>query len=1262
LPESKESQEAAPVSREAEEKPPKARPEQEGSTMSARKTTIALLAIVAWTLVPLSQAHAAGPAWSVSITSFPASFIAGESGDAIDGPAVRVNAQNIGDGPTTGAYSVKTILPAEFKPGSGISGKDQLGNPLSCAAAGQVVTCTTSAPLAAGGSAAITIPVDVDAGVQAGSSLRVEASAEGGGAAKVSTVRSIGVGIPAWAPLGIPLPTNFAPGTKNEILVSVPNIGTAATSGTVTITDTLPAGLKPVSAGAIGASAEFGGSSCGIAGQTVSCTQVGSVPADLEAEVSVIVAVDPLAPPGTHSDQITVEGGGAAPAFASTPITVSAGIPAFGFVGDDDKGFRAPLTGPDGSPATQAGSHPNRQIIEFSFPTERPGGSLGAAGHVHGASADLPRGLIANPSATPVLCTEAQMLTIETPGCPAASQIGTATVLTLAAVPEGATRPLFNMVPPPGSPSSFAFDAANSGSLVHILGGVRGDREFELSGGSADAIALTFHPVFGVRVEFWGDPTSGSHDRARGGCGLASHDCPVEPNETAFLTLPTDCPGTPMQTVGRADSWEQLGLFHESVYESADLAGEEVTVSGCNQLHFEPTIDVKPTTNLTDSPSGLEVKLHQPQDTQLGHLSTAAMKDTTVTLPEGMSANPSQADGRAACSSAQIGMTTAVGQSPPHFSMAPDSCPDAAKLGTVEVSTPLLNQYGADHKLAKDPETGNPIPEPLHGSVYLAKPFENPFGSLLAIYLSINDARTGTIAKLAGQVIPDPQTGQLTTRFTRNPELPVEDIELRLFPGARAPLVTPPTCATHTTRANLIPWSSPEGAEVNLQSSFETLVTPAGGQCPTSADQSPHVPAFSAGTIAPQAGAYSPFVLKLSRQDGTQRLAGIDTTLPPGLIGKLAGVGECSEGQIAVALSRSHPNEGILERQSPSCPSTSEVGTVDVAAGAGPNPLHTQGTAYLSGPYKGAPLSLTIITPAIAGPFDLGAVVVRTALHVNPESARIHAVSDPFPQVLEGIPLDLRSVALKMDRPDFTLNPTSCDPMAITGSALSALGQASALTSPFQVGGCSSLGFKPKLAISLKGPTTRGGHPALTATLTIPKGGPFANIAKTSVALPRSEFLDQAHIRTVCTRVQFAASQCPAGSIYGKAKAITPLLDEPLEGPVYLRSSDHELPDLVIDLNGKIHVTIAGRIDSLKGAIRTNFEAIPDAPVTRFTLQMQGGKKGLLQNSRNLCAAPARAVALFDAQNGKAHDVTPLVKSKCKAKPRKKGKKGHGGR
>ena len=326
-----------------------------------------------------------------------------------------------------------------------------------------------------------------------------------------------------------------------------------------------------------------------------------------------------------------------------------------------------------------------------------------------------------------------------------------------------------------------------------------------------------------------------------------------------------------------------------------------------------------------------------------------------------------------------------------------------------------------------------------------------------------------------------------------------------------------------------------------------------------------------------------------------------------------------------------------------------------MATGAGITPLHTQGNVYLTGPYKGAPISLAIVTPAIAGPFDLGTVVARVALNVDPETAKVTATSDPLPSILYGIPLDIRQIVFQMDRPEFTLNPTSCDPMSIGGEMQTATGGTSPLLVPFQVGGCSALGFKPKLAIRLKGGTTRGGHPALSATVAYPTTGKYANIKTAQVTLPRSEFLDQAHIGTVCTRVQFKADQCPPKSIYGKATAITPLLSSPLSGPAYLRSSSHQLPDLVVDLHGQVDVVLVGRIDSVNGGIRTTFEAAPDAPVSKFTLQMQGGKKGLLVNSTNLCKHPKanKAISLMEAQNGKVFDSEPELANSCKKKAKK---------
>jgi hypothetical protein len=1046
-----------------------------------------------------------------------------------------------------------------------------------------------------------------------------------------------------------PLPTHIAPDSKGEIMLVANNVGAGANAGPVTLTDTLPLSLAPLGVSAGDNDGTSAGPGCEVVAQTITCIDPG--PLGPGRHIGVRIFVQAGGAEGIVSDEAQIEGGGAAPVSAVAPVRISFTPAGFDFL-DGAAGFNAPSTDPDGMPTVAAGSRPYQLTVNVGFPTERrPGGVLLAAGHLRDATADLPRGMIVNPGATPVLCTEAELVTEGNPGCPSPSQIGTATILTTGIVTEAATSPLYNMVPPPGAASSFSFDAVGAGLFPHIIGGVRSDGDYGLTGASNDILGLKVHPIFGVRLELWGDPSSAGHDGIRGGCVFITCTASEEPQNTALLTIPVQCSGQPNITRAHADSWEEPGLFKEATYQSADLEGNPVSISGCNQLEFKPTIAARPTTNLADSPSGLDVDLHQPQDTELGHNSPAALKDATVTLPQGMAVDPSQANGLGACGGSEIGLTTRVGEIPIHFSKAPDFCPGASKLGTVEVTSPLLAEYKEEGtKLVTDPETGRGIPRPLRGSVYLAKPFENPFGSLLAIYLSIDDPQSGTIAKLAGRIEPDPLTGRLTTVFAENPQLPIEDVKLHLFGGARGALITPPTCGTHTTITDLTPWSAPETLNAHPEDSFQTTTMPGGGNCPTSETQLANAPAFRAGTVSPQAGAYSPFVLKLSREDGSQRLAKIDTTLPPGVAAKFAGVGQCSEAQIAQAQSRSHPNEGILERQSPSCPSSSEVGTVDVAAGAGPVPIHAQGTVYLAGPYKGAPLSLAIVTPAIAGPFDLGAVVVRTALYVDPDTAQGRAVSDPLPTILDGIPLDLRSVAVNLGRPTFTLNPTSCDKFAVTGTATSSLGFLANLTSPFQVGGCKQLPFKPKLSLKLRGGTKRASHPKLIATLKAKPGE--ANIASAEVKLPPSAFLDQAHIRTVCTRVQFAADQCPQGSIYGTATAVTPLLSDPLSGNVYLRSSNHKLPDLAVALKGPaslpIEIDLDGKTDSVKGALRNTFEAVPDAPVSKFRLELFGGKKGLVINSRNLCAHAYRAEVNLDGQNGKAFDASPAMGTDCK--------------
>jgi hypothetical protein len=1060
-------------------------------------------------------------------------------------------------------------------------------------------------------------------------------------------------------------PTNFVAGAEPvpstslasplpQFSVIATNTGLVSTSGsapivlTVTLPPELTASLTPTPPVATDPSINFNNAYeelvCTVSGQKVTCTDPHSLRPGQWVQMIVPVKVEEGAS-GTLTSQVSVEGGEAAEASASitTAVSEEPQLPSFNFL-PGPSGFSLTTTAPDGQPATQAGSHPSQLTVDLGFPSRQilegtSGAQLAPAVHPKDLRVTLPRGMVADPRATPVRCTEAQLNNELQGGCPVESQIGVIYVATTFGGYFPFESPLYNMVPPPGAAAEFGFNAVKVGIFVHLLGRVNSAGEYELGADTPNVLARSLSPILGAEVQLWGNPSDPSHDKLRGElCGGFGIECSIAVKrlDRPLLTMPSSCRPA-LSATASADSWEEPGKEVGAAAQLEDPAsGAPTPTDGCNQLDFAPTIKAKPTTDLSDAPTGVEVDLHVPQTDKLEQLATANFKDVKVTFPPGMAVNPSSASGLGACTPAQIGLTSGVGHLPVRTDEAPANCPADAKIGSVEVLTP-------------------PLDHPVDGAIYVAQPFQNPFGSLLAVYLAVYDEETGVVAKLAGRVEADPQTGQLTTSFADNPELPIEDAIVRVFGGPRAALKTPLVCGTHQVTSDIVPWSTPEGATEHPSDSFQTSVAASGsGACPSSEAQAPNNPSFEAGTIAPAAGAYSPFVLKLSREDGTQRLTGIDATLPKGLLAKLAGTTYCSEAQINQAKSREAPRMGALEQQSPSCPSSSEVGSVVVGAGAGILPFYASGHAYLAGPYKGAPLSLVVITPAVAGPYDLGSVVVRSALYVNPETAEVHAVSDPLPSIREGIPLDVRSVALKLDRPQFTLNPTNCNPMAVLGSASTLAGQSAALRSPFQVGGCSSLGFRPKLAISLKGATKRTGHPALKAVVTYPQGA-YANIASAQVTLPHSAFLDQAHIKTICTRVQFAANACPAGAIYGFARATTPLLDKPLEGPLYLRSSSHKLPDLVLDLHGQIDAVAVARVDTGKGnGIRTTFEAIPDAPLSKVVVEMKGGKKGLLINSENICKKPQKAVADFTAQNGKVLDTTPTIANGCKKKHKKR--------
>lgn len=871
-----------------------------------------------------------------------------------------------------------------------------------------------------------------------------------------------------------------------------------------------------------------------------------------------------------------------------------------------------------GEPDTQAGSHPYEVSTSIKFATEeiepnpfQPGFKQPApTQNVKDVDVELPAGLIGDPSATPHCAVESLSRLLTDPEtCPEDTQVGTTTIFTLGGAKT--TAPVWNMVPPPGVPAMFAFVVAVDPVIATAT-----VRPAEAGNGS-EGYGLDIHlsnisqglPLFGTELTFWGNPADPGHDAERGLCLLAAEGSATEPaggcpwrgpEPKPFMTLPTSCTGAPSVTRLHATSWN--GEEDTASFATHGVFGEPLGVEGCDRVPFGGSIETALGTPTADSPSGLSVDLKIPQNTNPDGLATANLKKTVVTLPPGISIDPSTANGLVGCSVAQ-------------FDEAPSSCPQNSKIGTVEIDTPLLQA-------------------PITGGIYLARQTENPFGSLIAIYL-IGEA-DGVRVKLPGEIALDPASGRLVTTFDNTPQVPFSDFRLNFFGGPSAVLATPVTCGTQPSSAVLTPWSG--NAPLGAGSSITVSSAPSGG-CPTTASARPFALRLEAGTRSNAAASSSPFALQVSRADGNQEIGRIDATLPAGVLAKLKGVPECGNADAAAGR----------------CAAASQVGSVTVGAGAGANPFYVRtGRAYLTGPYKGAPLGLDFVVPAVAGPLDLGTVNVRAAVFVDPETAQITVKSDELPHVLSGIPLRLRSVRIDVDKQGFTLNPTSCDPMKVTTHVTSTEGAGADLAGRFQAAGCNQLGFAPTVTPKILGgrkAMNRRRHPALRVTVREPQGQ--ANIAGVSFAIPHSIMLDQGHIKGVCTRAQFSAEKCPKGSIYGAAKVTTPLLDKPLQGPVYLRSSSNRLPDLVVDLKGQIEIVLDGRIDNHAGGIRTRFTGVPDAPISTFTLNMKGGAKGLLVNSVNLCRAGAKAVVQTTGHNGATHDTQPALATAC---GKKKGK------
>ena len=906
----------------------------------------------------------------------------------------------------------------------------------------------------------------------------------------------------------------------------------------------------------------------------------------------------------------------------------------------------------DGSPATLAGSHPFQMRTRITFNTTTDGVTESPDGALKDLVTELPEGFAGIPAATE-RCTAEDFTTLDKtvepslPECSDDAVVGYASAAAsfnpfAVGTLEFAAVPLYNLSPPPGTVAKFGFVFADVPITIEVKLSEDAPYHVEALVQNAPQPLL----LYGAELIIWGYPADEVHDPYRGRCfngteadgtPLSKGSCPVSPDapKLPLITLPRACEG-PAPTLFAADSWQDPATVVAKESESA------LEVEDCASLGLDSTIEAQPTTTSASSSSGLDftVEVIDPGITDPTARAGSDIRGLFALLPEGLTLNPSAADGLQACRQAQYDAESLASQ-------PGENCPEASKVATATVQSPLVD-------------------EPLNGSIFVAASGDNPFGSFLATYMVLRNKNLGVIIKQAGLLEADPKTGQLTAFFDEIPQLPFGRLEAHFRGGARAPLSTPPTCGSYEALALEEPWANPEDLLV-AEDSFQIDSGAGGGPC-QGADPGPFSPTFTASTASDAAGKHTPLTIHLTRTDPQAELSRLQIEMPKGLTGTIAGLPRCGEAEIAAAQAKT----GRQEQDAPSCPAASQIGRLEAGAGVGPSLTYIPGKIYWSGPAQGDPFSVVVITPAVAGPFDAGNVVLRLPLAIDPNTAQVSidaAKAPAIPRILKGIPTRLRDLRLYIDRPGFILNPTSCEPKQIEATAT---GQGPALpggptteanlSSPFQADDCAALGFKPKLSISLKGGTKRTGHPALKAVLKARPGD--ANLGRAAVVLPPSQFIDQAHISNPCTRVQFEAHACPPGSILGSAKAVSPLLDNPLQGPVYFRSNggDRDLPDIVADLNGEAHVILVGFVDSVrrKGSeisrTRTIFADTPDAPITSFQMSLYGGKKGLLQNSRNLCASAQKADVKLGAQNGRRMEFRLRIGTSCKKAGGKGGK------
>lgn len=864
---------------------------------------------------------------------------------------------------------------------------------------------------------------------------------------------------------------------------------------------------------------------------------------------------------------------------------------------------------------TAAGGHPD---LTTSFTLAGPGQPEAA----RNVTFNAPTGLFGDPNAV-TQCTAADFALAS---CPTNAQVG---LVTVRANQGGnpntllGTAPLYSMAPGAGETALFAFIAPSLGIPINIPVAVRTGSDYGLRFTVSEITQET--PLAGADLTFWGFPAEEANDDQRfpkgspgspAGCpGKANTSCLAKPTpsslpEAPLIDNPTVCTEQPL--VAR--------LTVQSYQDPASPTTKEASyppTTGCDQEVFRPVLFAAPTTGETDSPSGLDVVLRSPQ-----FLTRAAapsqIRSAALTLPEGFTINPDAADGQVSCSDQQanFGTEAAIG------------CPDAAKIGTFALHTPALDG-------------------PLEGAVYIGEP--KP-GNQYRLFMAAEGF--GIHAKLEGTVTPDPGSGRLRVTFQDLPQVPFDEFGLHLFASDRGLMATPTHCSLYPVSAQFYPWNDQLADQTSVQF-FNLTAGPGGAQCP--GPVRPFSPHLAAGTSNPLAGAFSDFHLRLDRNDGDQFLGDLRFAMPPGFTGDISGIPYCPEAQIATAAQSS----GRAEQASSSCPAASQVGTTDVAAGPGTHPFHARGKLFFAGPYQGAPLSLIAVTPALAGPYDYGTIVVRVALQIDPRTAQVRAVSGRMPQIIGGVPIRMREIQVNIDRPDFTINPTNCSALSVDSVGIGDQGTEVGFSSYFNAVNCSTLPFEPRMTVTQLGgkkQTKRARNPSLRFDLYTRPGD--ANIRSLALTLPRAFAIDQGHLGNLCSRAQLAAEHCQGRQPLGMASVATPLLDEPLRGPAYAVTGYGKLPHLVFILDGQVLVMPeAESASDRRGRLRTEVPVIPDVPIGHFSLTVLGGEQGYLENTRSLCATRAPVQIAYQAQNGKRLLQKTRPKAACPKAGAKKARK-----